>query len=175
MNRPTYLLLLVVALLLFSCKQEDAEETQRKSIEAAIGNTYQSIDGIYFKRLRHPMCDTTITQEDTTITLPQCRHITNGTTIILHYSAKIFRGAFFATSYADAAQDAGIRPMPPLPMTAGETPVVEGVRRALMNMVVGDSVHIIFTYSLGYGEKEYIGVVPPMSAQEWTLVAHSAE
>lgn len=152
----------IIALLLImavgaACRQEDAEENQRKSIENYLGEDYQAVDGIYFKLLRPSVCG-------------GCPAIAEGSSVNFAYTGRVFRGAVFVTSDTAQAAAAGIYPLPLWTASIGQSPLVEGVRRALRQMRAGDSAHVVFPFTLGYGESVYVGVVPPMSAQEWIIV-----
>jgi FKBP-type peptidyl-prolyl cis-trans isomerase len=186
MNRIFFILLsFFVMALAASCKQEDAEETQRKGMESALlSSGYQSVDGIYFKALRRTLCDTmTIaeqTNDDGTTTYDTtyhaaCKNIEHGKIVTFEYSAKIYRGAVFATTYSADAAAAGIYPQPPPSMNIGNDALLEGVRRALLLMAEGDSASAVFPFTLGYGEEAYAGMVPPLSALEWIIAVKKVE
>jgi hypothetical protein len=166
-------------LLVAACQQEDAEEKQRKTIESYVGDSYETFDGIYFKQLRHPLCDTaiiacTLTAEGDTVLcdttqLPACLRVTRGSRVTFLYTARILRGAVFATTDSAVAASSNIFPQPPYTVVVGQEGIVAGVERALLHTVLSDSVHVVFPFTLGYGEENHVGIVPPNSAQEWTI------
>ncbi|GHU95824.1 hypothetical protein FACS1894156_6030 [Bacteroidia bacterium] len=176
-------------LLVTTCQKDETEENQRKSIESFIqGKDYETFDGIYFKQLRHPLCDTiievcttvevdpaqTITLCDT-LPIVDCQEINEGDKITFAYTAKVFRGNTFATTDAAEAARSNILPQPLATIVVGKEPLVEGVKRALLHTVVSDSVHVLFPFPLGYGQEKYVGQVPPASSQEWTIVVMAKE
>lgn len=174
-----FLLVVGTCLLVVACQQEDAEEKQRKTIESYVGDSYETFDGIYFKQLRHPLCDTTIincTLTETgdtiscdTVQLPGCQRVVRGSRVTFLYTARILRGAVFATTDTVVAASNNVFPQPPYTVVVGQEGLVAGVERALLHTVVSDSVHVVFPFTLGYGAENYVGIVPPSSAQEWTI------
>ncbi|GHT10739.1 hypothetical protein AGMMS4956_02650 [Bacteroidia bacterium] len=174
-------------LLVTTCQKDETEENQRKNIESSInGKDYETFDGIYFKQLRHPLCDTIIevcTNDTVPITVDSvqiittcdtlpivaCQKIKEGDKVTFAYTAKVFRGITFATTDAAEAARSNIFPQPLATIVVGKDPLVEGVKRALLHTVVNDSVHILFPFPLGYGRDNFVGQVPPTSSQEWTI------
>ncbi len=150
-----------IALSMFfaSCEKEAEEEEQRALLEkyiagAPLNAPIDERDGVYFVLV------------DTSPIEPWVA-IRPGDVVEFEYAAWSFGsavGAMFATSDDSLALKNNLKPLRMGTVTVGVGNLIGGLDKGLQRMGLGDQGVILFPFTLGYGEKNYVGIVPPASA-----------
>lgn len=136
-----YLFLAIFTLV--SCKKNLEEErtfSENQSIERFIGSkTYTNVDGVYhvvFKK-------------------SYGYQAAKGDTVEFWYAGYTLDGKFFDTNVKDIAKaeklDTTIRSFVPLKLIAGESNLIDGLNKGLLQIKEGEIATILFSSALGYG------------------------
>lgn len=168
--RPNLLIILVALLISLcvwqSCKKEDVEDNQKKSIVKYLDDrslSYKVVDGVYYARLVPPLCDTIIESVDTVIPCTQERKIERGEVVNFVFAASVFGGSMYATNDAYLADSLGLLRMDLVEIAVGRGEVISGLDKGLEQMYYGEEALILFPFTKGYGDG-HMNTVPPQSA-----------
>jgi hypothetical protein len=160
-------IILLISLCVWpSCKKEDIEDEQKKSIVKYLEGrslSYKVVDGVYYARLIPPLCDTIIGETDTVIPCTEVRKIERGEVVRFVFDASVFGGSMYATNDAYLADSLGLLKMDLVEIVVGRGEVIFGLDKGLEQMYYGEGALILFPFTKGYGDG-YMNIVPPQSA-----------
>ncbi|MDR1021971.1 MAG: FKBP-type peptidyl-prolyl cis-trans isomerase [Prevotellaceae bacterium] len=157
-RRYSYFCILLTLAFAPSCKDDDAEDKQRKDIERYITGTLKAEvdekDGVYYVPVS---IDSS----------PERVPVEPGDAVELMYEAMTLNNTLFAASEDSTAWKSGLEPYPgsgnKMGVEVGRGKLIAGLDRGLLRMAQGEQAFLLFPFTLGYG-KEAVGLVPSQSA-----------
>ncbi len=140
-------------------KADSLKNIEQKQIQQYLqkdNNTWQEVEGIYYRELTHGKGE----------------KAKNGDKVKIHYTGQLLSGQVFDTSLEDIAKENNLynpkRPYEPLEFQIGAGQMIPGFEIAAKQMNKGSKYIVLLPSNLAYGERD-MGVIAPYSPLIFTM------